>query len=587
MGLLENFNLDDPQTQGLLGLSANFLSAGGFSRTPISFGQALASGFQGYNSGLTNARKAAHENTALQLQNAQLAQALRQGEITSAAYKELLGQLNGGGTPAAVSPTPSAPSSTGQSPQAMPSAGTGTGSGMSSGGGALGLNRSALLGAMIGGPGELGKAVVAANAPTDFTKLLQQAGIDPNSEVGRQFLQQQIAKQNNIPLVAGRAGAPMYNSAGGIVAMAPKIPDNAVPKIENGQVVGVSMLPGAAGVEQMNAYSSAAGKNQAEPIAGVDASGQPTFSNKFAAAGGGMPSPTQGNASSWQIPRGVQAARDNDRLTILQQERANPQNSPQDNAALDREISRTQSVLGASPRGGSPAQQNDTSAALRPSAAPGFNESQTKLAGASADRYIATINQANDSPTRVNVYDNILALSRAGAQTGPTAEWANKVKGYVSSVPGVDSVFPGIKQDVSNYQEIGKFMMQNAQRSWQAAGGTGTDAQLEAFMKSNPNQTLTPQALQAIAEWGKAGELAVQGKANAAQQWKDAHAGDVRAQDQFERVWRNNFDPTLYQLKTMTPQAAAAFVANLKTTNPNGYATLMMKAQALKNNGGL
>lgn len=32
--------------------------------------------------------------------------------------------------------------------------------------------------------------------PTDFVKTLQAAGIDPNSQMGRQLIQQNIAKQN-------------------------------------------------------------------------------------------------------------------------------------------------------------------------------------------------------------------------------------------------------------------------------------------------------------------------------------------------------------------------------------------------------
>lgn len=553
MGLLDGFGMDDPQTMGLLSAAGNMMAASGPSRMPVSAGQVLNAGLQGGIAGYKGTMDRAHEEQALQLQNAQLLQALRQGQITQAVYQKVLERINGGGGAPGASGTPVGGMPGGQSggslsvPAQQPGAPIGA-AGAQTGDSSFGLSNDAMLGGMLAGPGELGKAIVSANAPTDFTKQLRQAGIDPNSQLGRQILQQQIAKLNNIPLQAGRAGAPMFDPQGNIVAMAPKIPDNAIPQVVNGKVVGVSMLPGAAGVEQTNAYAGAAGKAQATPISGVDASGQPVFTNALTAAGGGGSAGAPGADIPWTGSGPISA----DRLAAARQAAA-----------------------------GIPA------GAIRPAAAPGYNTSQEKLAGAAADRYNGLIGQAADSPTRVNVYDNILNLSKQGVQTGPSAEWNNKIKGYAASVPGIDGMFPGMKKDVSNFQELNKFMYQNAQRNWQAAGGTGTDSQLEAFSKANPNSSMFPQALQAMAEWGKAGELALQGRANATQQWKDANGGNVANLDQFDRAWRNNFDPMLFQLKTMDPAAAAQMVNNLKTTNPKGYSLLMMKAQALKNLGGL
>lgn len=568
MGLLDNFSMDDPQTMGLLSAGGSMFQASGLSRMPVSTGQVLNAGLQGGMAGYKATQDRVHENQALQMQYAQLQQALRQGQITQAVYQRLLDRING-----------TAPA--GGSDAAAPTSGAGAAPGgiapPASGGSSFGLDDNAMLGGMLAGPGELGKAIVSANAPTDFTKAMRQAGIDPSSALGREIAQKNIAKTINIPLVSGRAGAPMFDAQGNIVAMAPKVPDNAIPYIVNGQVAGVAPLPGAAGVEQGNAYAQAAGKAQAEPIAAVDAAGNPVFTNKLTAACGAAPGGMGGapaaGGNPWQIPPGVQAERDQGRLQILQDELGRT-TSPVDRAALQREISRTQ--------GGAAAP-----AGVRPAAAPGYATSQEKLAGAAADRYNGLVGQAADSSTRVNVYDNILKLSKEGVQTGPSADWNNKLKGYMAGLPGADRMFPGIKNDVSNYQEINKFMYQNAQRNWQAAGGTGTDSQLDAFSKASPNSSMFPQALQAMAEWGKAGELALQSKVNAMQAWKDSNNGNVANQDQFERAWRNNFDPMLFQLKTMDPAHAAQVVTNLKQNNPNAYSNLMMKMTALKNMGGL
>jgi hypothetical protein len=52
MGLFDQFaNLNPEQTQGLLAAAAQLLQAGGPSRTPVGFGQALGAGLQGYQQG--------------------------------------------------------------------------------------------------------------------------------------------------------------------------------------------------------------------------------------------------------------------------------------------------------------------------------------------------------------------------------------------------------------------------------------------------------------------------------------------------------------------------------------------------------
>lgn len=58
MGLLDNLgNLSPEQTQGLLGFASNMLQAGGPSRMPIGFGQALGAGLQGYQGSVDAARR--------------------------------------------------------------------------------------------------------------------------------------------------------------------------------------------------------------------------------------------------------------------------------------------------------------------------------------------------------------------------------------------------------------------------------------------------------------------------------------------------------------------------------------------------
>ena len=122
---------------------------------------------------------------------------------------------------------------------------------------------------------------------TDFTKLLAVANNPNTSPQDRESIMEMIKKETNIPLQAGRPGSFMYDSKGNIVAASPKIPDNSIPQIVNGKVVGVNNLPNAQAIEQQNAYAQAAGRNEAEPIAGY-VNGVPTYTNKLAVARGGI-----------------------------------------------------------------------------------------------------------------------------------------------------------------------------------------------------------------------------------------------------------------------------------------------------------
>jgi hypothetical protein len=209
------------------------------------------------------------------------------------------------------------------------------------------------------------------------------------------------------------------------------------------------------------------------------------------------------------------------------------------------------------------------------------------LATQGAKRIGDTISAANESKMRVNVIDNILSASQNGVQTGPTEDWKNKIYGMIASVPGADKIgLGGLKDDVSRFQEITKFIKQNALRQWQAAGGTGTDSQLEASVEANLRTGLFPKALQDIAQWSKAAELAVQAKAAAQQQWVDQGNSPLQ-QSKFETAWRNNFDPKVYQM-VVNPQK---FASDPQFKNPQtGQLTpagqaLLKKYMTAKQNG--
>jgi hypothetical protein len=143
-------------------------------------------------------------------------------------------------------------------------------------------------------PEEYIKAVIASHSPTDFSKMLIQAGVDPNGPLGKQLMQAQIAKQNNIPLVSGRPGAPMYRQDGSVAAMSPQNIEGANPDIQDGRFTGAySAAPGAAGVIASTAAAKAGGAATYHPMTAFDpTTGAPIITTDAlaaTAAAGGRP----------------------------------------------------------------------------------------------------------------------------------------------------------------------------------------------------------------------------------------------------------------------------------------------------------
>jgi hypothetical protein len=277
---------------------------------------------------------------------------------------------------------------------------------------------------------------------------------------------------------------------------------------------------------QQSSKATAAGKASVEPISGFQ-NGQPVFTNKLAASQGG--SSTQGGA-------GVNAG----------------------------------SFGGYAPAGGG--------GAIAPGLAPGIDAAASGMATQNTKRAGVLTDASADSPTRVNVLDNIINLSKSGVDTGPTADFTNKIKGYAANIPG----FSGWKDDVTGFQEVKKFLSQNAIRAWTAAGGTGTDSQMSAAQQANPNDKMFPKAIQDMASWAKAGELALQSKSAAQDSWLARNNNNPAAQNQFESAWRTNFDPRIYQMKLMDPAQLQTFATKLPQSDRD---TLMKKYSTAKQNG--
>lgn len=200
-----------------------------------------------------------------------------------------------------------------------------------------------------------------------------------------------------------------------------------------------------------------------------------------------------------------------------------------------------------------------------PHYAPGEADTLKANTDAGGVRYNQLVNAAAESPARANVLDNIIRLAPQ-IRTGPGSSFKAAANTALGQIPG----FSGAANDAAAYNEATKFLHQNALRSWQAAGGTGTDSQLHTIEGANPNaEVQDPKTIVALAKFAKAGELALQAKATAHQTWLHQPGNNFANQSDFEGQWRQNFDPVLFQLKTATPEEARKLVDGLPQSEKN------------------
>ncbi|MFM0102004.1 hypothetical protein PQR01_00450 [Paraburkholderia rhynchosiae] len=321
MGLLDGL-MNEPASLGLLSAGTNIMAASGPSRMPVGLGTVLSQGLQGAVGGYQGAINNQYDRVskALQLQNLQY-QASQNGLLNDIIRRGLSGQqesqaapgqpaapqsvatgipvLDAGGVPAGTSDSGQGATSmpvpaTGDMPQGSPVAAapqpqSGAPAPQASGGmfGGIPPQQAALAIALGQRAPALAGAILDQYKPTDFQKLLTANGIDQKSTLGRQLLQQQIAKQNNMPLQAFRGGGYAYNPATQTMEQLPQVPEGyTAAQGPNGwQIVPVA---GATGAIAASAAAKEGGVGSVLPYSGVDAQGNPLpITNRTAAATGG------------------------------------------------------------------------------------------------------------------------------------------------------------------------------------------------------------------------------------------------------------------------------------------------------------
>lgn len=358
-------------------------------------------------------------------------------------------------------------------------------------------------------PSETMKAIIAQRGPTDFVKTIAQAGIDPNSALGRQLIQGQIAKQNFIEPTSVRPGGYVINNMTGQKEWMPHVQEGGMPVQDpNGNFTGaVVPQPGATGIEQAMSGAKAAGQAQYQVLNGFDAQGNPTYTTAYqAATGGGQPGATQPSPRSAAMFPGYQP-----------------------------------------PTG-----------TVRPGLAPGEADARGVQAKANAERGVSIINDLANAKNDLFNYRELAQLSNE-FNPGTGADSMYKVNGYLSRF--LPSGLAPSDKELSSYQTFSKLATQIAAQQQKSLGGVA-DNTLQTLMKANPNPNMQRTTIQNVTSYLQGLSLARMGKASAYQQWLD-NGNSPANEHKFESAWNQAYDPRVYMIAAMSPEQRSGYLGTL------------------------
>ena len=218
------------------------------------------------------------------------------------------------------------------------------------------------------------------------------------------------------------------------------------------------------------------------------------------------------------------------------------------------------------------------------SAPPVMNVGEAQQVTANTGTVTATRQQAADAQTQHDILNRIQSLaSTPGLYLGPGSKNLADLATAVSALPGME----GAAKYANNYNELVKFMAQNVARQGQALGLSGSDARLNAAIHANPNaDPMDSRTVQNVAQY--MGGIVRMGlaKADAMDNWLKQPGNSLQNEHNFEKLWRDNADPRLFQLAEMKDQGSALDYAKVHV-RPSEQSALKKKHDVLQSLGAL
>lgn len=337
-------------------------------------------------------------------------------------------------------------------------------------------------------------------------------------------------------------GESWTNTLTGAGGFSPKVPDYSQPSgtfTPGSPIPSVAPVPGSQPVVQDNSRATARG---------ATAGGVHTITNPDGSSTTGL------GSDLFSIPPALQAGRDSDALAILRQERAKPTNSPEDNAALDREIARA---------GGS-----RVATGPDPTVQAGRTDQQTEM----GKRWASLSGQAGNAQ-KVNSYlDNIGSLADKAA----TGQFADRLQLTNSLL----APFSQMATDATTASNLLDKYSNQIVAQLGSGGGMSTDAARDILHSAYPNRSMNAPAIHEAVNALKAQSIMAQAKARILQPAYTSN--DPVAYTKAETAFDQAADPRIFQWRAIAdPAARRAFGAKIMAQDPS----LAGKAKVLEQMG--
>jgi hypothetical protein len=408
--------------------------------------------------------------------------------------------------------------------------------GMATQGGPFGnMPRPLVAYGLLNDPTALFTSAAKQFEPTDIQKQMTAAGIDTNSPIGRQILQQAIFKANYVPNEAYRGGGYVHNPQTGAMEQLPQVPEGYTAQKNAAGQWTVVPVQGGAGAIAATAAAQEGGKGSVLPYAGVDAQGNPLpVTNRTAAATGrvGNQPPPIPSIPGLGGSTGMQNSSD---VPL-----------PGGGAA----------IYAAAPMGAAKGAET------------GAGNQQDML----SKSWSGLIEQNRQAATTNSYLQSIKALSSKAA-TGQQSDRINYANGLLSlagSEKATDAVTANNLLDKYSNQIVARL----------GQGGLGTDAARSILQSAYPNAHMTPDAINEAADNLIGANQMTQAKAKLLAPL--ANALDAKGYTNAEMKFDQNADPRIFQYMGITdPAKRQAFAKKLMQQDPK----IVDKIKALQDMG--
>ncbi len=185
--------------------------------------------------------------------------------------------------------------------------------------------------------------------------------------------------------------------------------------------------------------------------------------------------------------------------------------------------------------------------------------------------------RADQVPTSKAILGNLEAeLDTPGFTTGPGTETTAKLAKFVNSQTGANFRAEGL----SAREQFNKLSAMLAQSQFQALGGTGTDAKLDATTLTSPNSDLSKMGNKGIIALLKGNEDAIAAKNQAWQAFQQQNG--PQSYGKFSTEFNKAYDPRVFQAQYLDDANKKKMISGLSQQEKN---TLFKAFATAKQNG--